>query len=87
MTGGGKFGFAGYAASQTSAAPPPVTPPGPITIYGDIAAPGVPDPATVACCAMDSTQFTNFGLAIGVADIISGLGQYGLAYNLSLIHI
>ena len=81
MTGGGKFGFAGYAASQTSAAPPPVTPPGPITIYGDIAAPGVPDPGTIACCAMDSTQFTNFGVAIGVADIISGLGQYGLAYN------
>jgi len=81
MTGGGKFGFAGYAASQTSAAPPPVTPPGPITIFGDIAAPGIPDPATIACCALDSTQFTNFGFSIGVADIITGFGNYGLAYN------
>ena len=81
MTGGGKFGFAGYAASQTSAAPPPVTPPGPITIYGDITAPSVPNAATINCCAMDSPRFTNFGISIGVADIATGLGAYGLAYN------
>ncbi len=82
MTGGGKFGFAGYAAMSGGAAPPPpVTPPGPITIYGNRLAPGAPDPATVSCCALDSTQFPLFGGAIGVADIGTGAGTYGLAYN------
>ena len=60
MTGGGKFGFAGYASSA-AAPPPPVTPPGPLIIYGAIASPGVGDPATISGCALDSSQFPSFG--------------------------
>lgn len=82
MTGGGKFGFAGYAASAGGAAPPPpVSPPGPLTIYGAISSPGVGDPATISGCALDSTQFPNFGVSIGVADVVSGTGQFGIAFN------
>lgn len=82
MTGGGKFGFAGYAAASSGAAPPPpVTPPGPLTIYGDLAAPGIGDPNTVGGCSMASDQFPNFAVSIGVNDQITGSGQYGVGFN------
>jgi hypothetical protein len=84
MTGGGKFGFAGYAAASSGAAPPPpVTPPGPLTIYGDISSPGVGDPATISGCAMDSSQFPNFGISIGVNDQATGSGLLGMGFNKS----
>ena len=80
MTGGGKFGFAGYASSA-AAPPPPVTPPGPLIIYGAIASPGVGDPATISGCALDSSQFPSFGISIGVTDVLTGTGQFGIAFN------
>ena len=84
MTGGGKFGFAGYAAASSggSPPPPPVTPPGPLTIYGASAG-GVGDPATISGCAMDSTQFPNWSISIGVNDQITGSGLLGLGFNKS----
>lgn len=82
MTGGGKFGFAGYAAASSGAAPPPpVTPPGPLTIYGVILSPGVGDPTTQDGCAMDSSQFPNFAVSIGVNDQITGTGLLGMGFN------
>ncbi len=81
MTGGGKFGFAGYAAASGGASPPPpVTPPGPITIYGDTLG-GVFDPNTISCCSMDSTQFTGWTISIGVSDATTGGGLLGLSFN------